>query len=43
MVVSNISQFLVVARRMTTRNRLLDKAPEILSKLSAGRASRFEL
>lgn len=35
MVVSNISQFLVIARRMATRNRLLDKAPEILSKLSA--------
>src|ERR1017187_3458073 len=35
MGVSNISQFLVIARRMATRNRLLDKAPEILSKLSA--------
>jgi hypothetical protein len=35
MVASNISQFLVIARRMATRNRLLDKAPEILSKLSA--------
>lgn len=34
-VVSNINQFLVAARRRATRNRLLDKAPEILSKLAS--------
>ena len=35
LLITNVSRFLVLARRVTTRNPLLDKAPQVLSNLTA--------